>query len=166
MSHSPLLLVRYSSYVSVYIYIYIILHPNMTGLVPSYTIIPLYPISPLISLVVGILLNQRQSYVSNMVDQSCMVSPLYPFTAPTYASYMECFPTKLGHFGGFWWQIFQLPMVFLWFSCGFPVVFLWFSCLPCRTCRLSSEESPTEFSTLGHAGIRSTDLICGDMGVS
>ena len=73
----------------------------MTGLVPSYTIIPLYPISPLISLVVGILLNQRQSYVSNMVEQSCMVSPLYPFTASTYASCMECLPTNWVILGAF-----------------------------------------------------------------
>jgi hypothetical protein len=127
----------------------------MTGLVPSYTIIPLYPISPLISLVVGILLNQRQSYVSNMVDQSCMVSPLYPFTAPLMLLIWSVSQQNWVILGALVANLpasYGFPMVFLWFSCGFPVVFLWFSCLPCTTCRLSSEESPTEFSTLGHAG--------------
>ena len=111
----------------------------MTGLVPSYTIIPLYPISPLISLVVGILLNQRQSYVSNMVEQSCMVSPLFPSLPPlmlhVWSVYLQT--------GSFWGLLLVANL---------PAPRSAFGCLPCTTCRLSSEESPTEFFTLGHAG--------------
>jgi hypothetical protein len=99
----------------------------MTGLVPSYTIIPLYPISPLISLVVGILLNQRQSYVSNMVDQSCMVSPLYPFTAPLMLLIWSVSQQNWVILGALVANLpasYGFPMVFPWFSCGFPMVFV------------------------------------------